>query len=59
MKPQTRQTLIGVVGLSTVEGVALLEGFNGFVLTAYFGSVIALVSPEVLDEWSQTLNGGR
>lgn len=57
MKPETRQTLIGVVGLSTVEAVALLEGFNGFVLTAYFGAVIALVAPEAIQDWRAAVRG--
>lgn len=58
MNPETRQTLIGVVGLSVVESVALIEGFNGFVLTAYFAAVIALMSPQALDEFRQTIKGG-
>jgi hypothetical protein len=58
MNAETRQTLIGVVGLSLVEAVALLEGFNGVVLTAYFAAVIALVSPKALEQWRQSTNGG-
>lgn len=51
MRPDTRQTLIGVVGLSTVESVALWQGFNGMVMVAYMAAVIALVSPQALGEW--------
>lgn len=50
MNPETRQTLIGVVGLTVVEIVALQEGFNGAVLTAYMVSVIGLVAPQTLDK---------
>jgi len=50
MKPETRQTLIGVLGLTVVEVVALLEGFNGAVLTAYFVAVLAVTAPEALDK---------
>lgn len=58
MNPETRQTLIGVTGLSIVESVALLEGFNGLVLTAYMGAVIALISPQALQEWRSVIGGG-
>jgi hypothetical protein len=58
MNGEDRQTLIGVTGLSTVESVALLEGFNGLVLTAYFAAVIALISPKALSEWRQSVFGG-
>jgi len=49
MKSQTRQTFIGVAGLTVVMVVALHEGFNGRVTAAYFTAVVALVSPEALD----------
>jgi len=50
MKSDTRQTVLGLVGLTAVQLVALHEGFNGRVATAYFISVIALVAPETLDQ---------
>jgi len=49
MNPKTRQTLIGVSGLTVVEIVALLEHFNGQVTTVYFAAVLAVVAPEALD----------
>lgn len=55
MNPETRQTLIGVVGLSTVMVVALHEGYNGKVTAAYFTAVVALISPQALEDipiWS-------
>lgn len=57
MKSETRQTLIGVTGLTIVMTVALLEGFNGRVTGAYFAAVIALVSPEALERWEVTRGG--
>ena len=56
MNPETRQTLIAVIGLTLVEITALMEGFNGRVTAAYFVSVIAVVAPETLDRlptWSR------
>lgn len=50
MYPETRQTLIGVVGMTVTEIVALAEGFNGMVLTAYLVAVVALVAPEAVDK---------
>lgn len=50
MKAETRQTLIGVSGLTVVMVVALSEGFNGPVTVSYFAAVIALVAPEALDK---------
>jgi len=50
MKSETRQTLIGVAGLTVVFTVALLEGFNGRVASAYAVAVVALVAPETLDK---------
>jgi len=50
MKPQTRQTMIAVVGLTAVEIVALTEGMNGRVLTAYFVAILAVTVPETLDK---------
>jgi hypothetical protein len=49
MNAETRQTLIAVAGLTVVQVVALHEGFNGRVTTAYFLSVLAVVAPETLD----------
>jgi len=49
MNADTRQTLIGVAGLTAVMIVALLEDFNGSVTMAYFLSVVGLISPEVVD----------
>lgn len=49
MDPETRQTVIGIICLTAVEIVALTEGFNGRVLTAYILAVILLITPEALD----------
>jgi hypothetical protein len=58
MKSQTRQTLIGVTGLTAVMIVALLQGFNGEVTAVYFAAVVALVSPEALDRL-KLASGGK
>jgi len=50
MKPDTRQTLIGVIGLTVVEVVALTRGFNGPVTVAYFVGVVGLVAPKALED---------
>ena len=50
MKPETRQTLIGVAGMTVVMVVALQEGFNGRVTTAYFLGVLAQTAPEVVQQ---------
>lgn len=50
MKPETRQTAIGVTGLTVVMVVALTEGFNGRVTIAYFLSIIGIIAPEALDQ---------
>jgi hypothetical protein len=50
MRDDTRQTILGLIGLTAVQLVALHEGFNGRVTTAYFIAVIALVAPETLDQ---------
>jgi hypothetical protein len=50
MKAETRQTAIGVSGLTVVMVVALHEGFNGRVTMAYFLSVLAIIAPEALDQ---------
>lgn len=49
MKPQTRQTALGVAGLTIVFTVALTEGFNGRVATAYAMAVVGLIAPETLE----------
>jgi len=49
MKKESRQTLIGIVGLTVVQLAALSEGYNGNVLVAYMASVVALIAPEALD----------
>jgi len=58
MNPETRQTLIGVFGLTVVEAVALTEGFNGPVAVSYFAAVLGLVAPEALENLPISLNGG-
>jgi len=50
MKSETRQTLIGVTGLTLVMIVALTEGVNGRVTAAFFTAVVGLVSPEALNQ---------
>lgn len=50
MKPETRQTLIGVLSLTVVQIVALMEGFNGQVMAAYLVALVAMVAPEALDK---------
>jgi hypothetical protein len=55
MNPETRQTLIGVIGLSIVMAVALLQGAGAEVTIAYFAAVVALVSPQAAEDiplWS-------
>jgi hypothetical protein len=53
MKAQTRQTFIGVAGVTLVMIMALSQDVNGQVTAAYFAAVLGLVSPEALDR----LNG--
>jgi hypothetical protein len=50
MNPETRQTLIGVAGLTVVEVTALMEGYNGRVATVYFISVLGMVAPQAIDQ---------
>jgi hypothetical protein len=57
MKSKTRQTLIGVTGLTVVMVVALLQGYNGEVTAVYFAAVIGLVSPEALDRLDLSSGG--
>lgn len=49
MNGETRQTALGVGGLTIVYVVALMEGFDGTVATTYAIAVIGLISPSVLD----------
>jgi len=51
MNTDTRQTLIGVGGLTVVMIVALIEGFNGRVTMTYIVAVVGLVSPQALDKF--------
>lgn len=57
MNPETRQTLIGVAGLTVVMIVALTEGFNGRVTAAYMAAIVALISPAALAELPFTGGG--
>lgn len=57
MRPETRQTLIGVVGLTVVFSVALTEGYNGRVAVAYGLAVIAITSPEALSHLPIEIEG--
>lgn len=55
MNPETRQTLIGVVGVAFVVGMALHEGINGKVTMMGIVAVVALIAPEALksiNPWS-------
>lgn len=58
MKPETRQTLIGVCGIVAVEIVAIHEGFNGAVFASSMVSIVALVAPEALDKLPWSGSGG-
>jgi hypothetical protein len=49
METETRQTLIGVTGLTIVFSVALHEGFNGSVAIAYSIAILALIAPDTLE----------
>jgi len=57
MNADTRQTLIGVTGMTIMALTALLEGYNGTVATAYFVAVIGLVSPQALDRVNLSRRG--
>lgn len=59
MNPETQQTIIGVLGLTVVFGVALLEGYNGRVTTAYAVAVVALVAPDQLNRLPWGPDRGR
>jgi len=56
MNADTRQTLIGVTGMTIMAVAALVEGYNGTVATAYLLAVVGLVSPQALDRIN--LSGG-
>ena len=55
MDPETRQTLIAIIGLTMVQMTNLAKGYNGTVTMAYFVAVLAVITPEALDKlptWS-------
>jgi len=57
MNADTRQTLIGVTGMTIMAVTALLEGYNGTVASAYLLAVIGLVSPQALDRINLSSGG--
>lgn len=57
MNADTRQTLIGVTGMTIMAVAALIEGYNGTVTAAYLVAVVGLVSPQALDRIN--LSSGR
>jgi hypothetical protein len=57
MDADTRQTLIGVTGLTIMAVVALLEDYNGAVTASYLVAVVALVSPQALDRINLSSGG--
>jgi hypothetical protein len=55
MNPETRQTLIAIIGLTMVQMTTLARGYNGMTTMAYFIAVLGVITPEVLDNlptWS-------
>jgi hypothetical protein len=50
MNADTRQTLIGVAGMTIMAVAALVEGYNGRVTAAYLVGVVALISPQALEQ---------
>lgn len=50
MQPKTRQTLIGVLGLSSVVVVSLLEGYNGRITATFIVAVLIILVPEAREE---------
>jgi hypothetical protein len=50
MQPKTRQTLIGVFGLSSVVVVSLHEGYNGRITATYVVAVLIILVPEAREE---------
>jgi len=59
MNPETRQTLIGVSGLTFVMLVALTEGFNGRVTLAYFTAVGSLFASNLKEKLPYIQIGGE
>lgn len=57
MDSDTRQTLIGVAGLTVVMLMALSEGVNGRVTVSYILAVVGLISPQALEKLP-VLGGG-
>jgi len=57
MNPETRQTLIAIIGLTMVQMTTLARGFNGMVTMAYFVAVLAVITPEALDKLPTWSNG--
>jgi hypothetical protein len=49
MNADTRQTLIGVVGIAVVSGTAVSQGLNGTLTTVALLAIVALISPQALD----------
>jgi len=59
MNPDTRQTLIGVLGISFVTVVGISQGLNGVLSTTALLAIVGLVSPQVLDRLPVDGEGGR
>jgi len=57
MNADTRQTLIGVTGMTIMAVTALMEGYNGRVTAAYLIGVIGIVSPQALDRINLSSGG--
>jgi len=57
MNADTRQTLIGVTGMTIMAVTALLEGYNGRVTAAYLIAVVGIVSPQALDQINLSSGG--
>jgi len=58
VQTDTRQTLIGVAGLSAVMLMALSEGVNGRVTITYIVAVVGIVSPKALEQLPVIGGGG-
>jgi hypothetical protein len=50
MKPDTRQTSIGVVCITIISGVAVGQGLNGSLTAVALLCIVALITPEALDK---------
>jgi len=59
MNPDTRQTLIGVLGITAVTVVGISQGLNGVLSTTALLAIVGLVSPQVLDRLPVGGKGGR